>query len=125
MAKIIRFGGDRHEETQEALPWYVTERLDAQERAEMEAHLDECAACRRDLEIERMLAAQVADLPFDADAGWMAMRRRLREEPRGFWAGLQRLFARPARLGWLVAGQALALVAVVLAFTLPVPAIVR
>lgn len=119
MAKIIHLGGDRHKETQEALPWYVMERLDVHERAEVEAHLVDCAACRRDLEAERELATQVAGLPLDADASWMAMRRRMREEPGGLRAALQRLFMRPTRLGWVIAGQALALAAVVLAFTMP------
>ena len=114
MGKIIRFRGDRHRQTQEALPWYVTDQLDDGERADVETHLADCEACRRELEAERDLARQVVDLPLNADASWEAVRRRMR--PRGpssklrsLADALQRAFARPTRLGWVVAAQALVL----------------
>jgi anti-sigma factor RsiW len=124
MAKIIRFGGDHHRQTQQSLPWYVMDQLDAHERTEVEAHLADCAACRRDLETERELAAQIVNLPLDADASWAAVRGRIR--PRNPPPTFQNLRGRlshiraPNRLGWLVAGQALVVAAGYVAFvTLP------
>lgn len=116
MAKIIRFGNDSHQHTQQALPWYVTEQLDEEERAAMDAHLANCAACRRDLEVERELAAQFVSLPLNADVGWAAVRQRM--DGQGKAGGLQKLgsalkdmLSRPTRLGWVMASQVLILVA--------------
>jgi anti-sigma factor RsiW len=122
MGKIIRFRGDRHRQTQEALPWYVTDQLDDGERADVETHLADCEACRRELETERDLARQVVDLPLNADASWEAVRRRMRPRSRssklqGLADALQRTFARPTRLGWVVAAQALVLAAAGVAYT--------
>lgn len=122
MAKILRFGNDSHRHTQEALPWYVTDTLDDQERAAVDAHLASCAACRRDLEAERELAEQFVGLPLNADAGWAAVRSRMQGQGRP--SGLHKLglaltgwLARPARLGWIVASQALVLVAATVVYT--------
>jgi anti-sigma factor RsiW len=125
MAKILHFGNDSHRRAQEALPWYVTDRLDDNERAAVEAHLAGCAACRRDLEAERELAEQFVALPLNADAGWTAMRGRMEGgvQRRGRSTGFHKLglafsgwLARPARLGWIVASQALVLVAATAAY---------
>ena len=66
MGKIIRFRGNRHRQTQEVLPWYVMDQLDDAERTEVETHLADCEACRRELETERELAEQVVNLPLNA-----------------------------------------------------------
>jgi anti-sigma factor RsiW len=121
MGKIIGFGSDRHRRTQEALPWYVTDRLEAAERAEIDEHLNTCAACRRDLEEERELAGHIVALPISADAGWEAVRRRMRGRgkarvPQRPLAALKDLLVRPTRMGWVLAGQALVIVAAGTAF---------
>ena len=44
-----------HSEAAHLLPWFVTGRLDPDQRALVEAHLVSCPACRGDLEHERAL----------------------------------------------------------------------
>ena len=51
------------------LPWYVNGTLEGAELALIEAHLDECAECRADLEAERLLAAEFAAMPEPELAG--------------------------------------------------------
>ncbi len=120
--------GARHQETQSLLPWYVTGQLDVSDRAQVEAHLAECAQCQDDLGLERRMKAAFIDLPVGVEHGWTTLQRRLRlgrpEATRG--AGIRdrlrsarREAARQAgrgwrggapRLGWALAGvQILAL----------------
>jgi anti-sigma factor RsiW len=117
MGKIIGFGSDRHRRAQEALPWYVTDQLDTAERAEIDEHLVTCAACRRDLEVERDLAAHIVALPMSADAGWEVVRRRIHGRNKvtsrqPLFSAVRDLLFRPTRMGWVLAGQVLAIVAV-------------
>ncbi len=74
--RIIRLHGDPHQETQALLPWYVTGRLDASDRAQVEAHLDHCAECQAELKIERNLQLEIAALSLDAEHSWAQLRRR-------------------------------------------------
>ncbi len=121
MGKIIRLEKAAHEETRWLLPWYVTERLDAAERARVEAHLAGCLECQEELRSERQLERDVAELPLDIELGWAAMRRRLSERPglwvllEGFAHGATRL-ARESWLGWAVAAP-LALMLAISALT--------
>lgn len=115
MGKIIGFGSDRHRQTQEALPWYVTDRLDPAERAEIDAHLATCAACQHELASERELAAHIVALPINADAGWEAVRRQVKGQSRDKtpWfslSALKELLFRPTHMGWVVASQVAVLV---------------
>jgi hypothetical protein len=120
MARIIRFVRDRHAEAQMLLPWLATGRLDEDERARVEAHLRDCAECRADLRLERGLAGAFAELPYEADNGWMRMRARIAAEPqRGrFGARLRQALAAPGRTGWALAVQFI-LVAAALVVLLP------
>lgn len=59
------------------LPWYVTGRLDAADRARVQAHLDACADCQADLRTEARLEIEVARLPLDVERGWADMRQRI------------------------------------------------
>ena len=43
-------GRDRHEAIRELLPWYLNDTLEADERADVERHLQSCAECRDELE---------------------------------------------------------------------------
>lgn len=115
MGKIIGFGSGRHRQTQEALPWYVTDQLDPAERAEIDAHLATCAACQRELASERELAAHIVALPINADAGWEAVRRQVkgRTGDKTTWfslSALKELLFRPTHMGWVVASQVAVLV---------------
>jgi anti-sigma factor RsiW len=116
MAKIIPIDSDIHRYTQEALPWYVTGRLGADERAKIDQHLVACAKCRRDLEAERELATQIVTLPLDVDAGWAAVRRRIhgpgeRKRPPSPLRAFKDLFVQPTRVGWVLAAQLLVIAA--------------
>lgn len=115
MGKIIRLHGDPHEQVQRLLPWHANQTLDAVEAAMVEAHLAECAECRADLEAERALALQVANLKIDAGSGWEAMRERLEHREtrpgRGVMAAMRSLAGRPVALGWALAAQVAAAVA--------------
>lgn len=81
MGKVIPLPPDRHRETQLLLPWYVTDRLDAADRARVEAHLASCPQCQAELKLEQRLDHEVAALPVDVERAWAAMRRRIDDEP--------------------------------------------
>jgi anti-sigma factor RsiW len=111
--RIIKLRGDRHHEVQSLLPWYLNGRLDADERAEVEAHLKDCPECQAELRDERILGAEIATLPIgetsiagapgDVEHDWALMRRRIEPGPArrsartgaARWAGWR---------GWLGAG---------------------
>jgi hypothetical protein len=106
---IIPLRGDGHNRAQALLPWYVSGRLDSDERAEVEAHLADCAECQAELKIERRLNEAVAAAPtagalHDVEHGWASMHRRINAGPGGE-AAPRRM--RPTRL-WLGAGRIVA-----------------
>lgn len=115
--QIIRLHRDQHREVQLLLPWLAMGRLSADEQAQVEAHLNTCAECRSDLELERGLAMEVASLSTGVEQGWAAMVRRLDGAPgrRGLalrtWRrvlgrnGARFLRIEAPWLGWLVAAQ--------------------
>jgi len=131
---IIPLRGEPHERIQALLPWFVTDRLDVAERAEVEAHLSGCADCRAEERLERRLSAEVAAMPMDVEQSWARLRTRLDRPPpqrgrgsggglAGAWRGLGRRMrggpawmAQPAHggppwMGWAMAGQAALMVA--------------
>ena len=89
-ARVLHLDSDEHGAVQAVLPWYANGTLDAAERAEVEAHLGDCARCRADLEFQRHLRATPAReaLPGEVDRGWLALRAAHRGPGGG---------ARPAR----------------------------
>jgi len=115
MTEILSTSDERHEEVQLLLPWYATDRLDADERAAVAAHLAECEACRSDLATERRLAAAVSAERDDVAPAWEAFAARLdrpaasvpvpRRRTRDAFAGVRRAAARPQTLRWVVAAQ--------------------
>ncbi len=71
--RIIPLHGDLHEDVNALLPWYVTGRIEDEDRERVEAHLAGCAQCQADLAAERRLQALVAEMPEavgDVDAAW-------------------------------------------------------
>jgi len=121
--RIIQLPADRHREIKSLLPWYAKGGLDASERAEINAHLSECAECQAELRDEHRLAAELADLPrsektLDVEHGWNAIRRQIEQESGGRVSWRERSAATFAKLrsasepqrrapwlGWAVAGQ--------------------
>jgi len=78
-ARVLHLDSDEHGVVQAVLPWYANDTLDAAERAEVEAHLRECARCRADLDFQRQLRTTPVPeaLPGDVDRGWLALRAKL------------------------------------------------
>lgn len=76
---VLRLAPDGHSSVESQLPWYAAGRLQAAERAEVEAHLMGCARCRAELDFERRLQAALAlpDAPRSAEAGLAALRQRI------------------------------------------------
>lgn len=103
MADIIRLRGSPHEQTQALLPWYANGTLDAEDQAQVEAHLAACAECRAELEGERALASQIASLPMDMEHGWAKMAGDLDARPRP--GRVVRFLRKRAPVGWLVGSQ--------------------
>ena len=118
MGRVIKLLGDRHRDVQELLPWYVVDRLEPDERAEVEAHLAECEVCRAELAFDRQLDRAVGSLPLDVEQGWAAMQQRLQASPaparpasrRPAWLSAERWRMRSPTFGWALAAQAALLV---------------
>ena len=75
--RVIRLPIDDHREVQSVLPWYVTGRLEAEERDRVEAHLANCQECQADYEFERGLEARWSEPPANVERGWATMKARL------------------------------------------------
>ncbi len=110
--RIIPLHGDLHDEVSMLLPWYVTGRLDDDEKARVDLHLKTCAQCQVDLAAERHLQAEVADLPEDkaghVDNGWAALREQMGSAPQrpGQLSRLDQQWRASAPwLRWAVAAQ--------------------
>jgi hypothetical protein len=129
MGNVIPLGGDVHQQVQSLLPWYVNDTLSEDEAAAVEAHLAECAECRRDLVSEKALGGEVSLASMDLDQGWAAMRDRIEgrihsaPKPSNLAPSdpassnvvpLRRkpIFLRSIPLGWALGAQAAALVLV-------------
>lgn len=134
MGNVIPLAGDRHQQVQSLLPWYVNGTLGVDEAAAVEAHLAECDECRADLATERVLGSETALASMDVDQGWAAMRDRIAgavpvaplppQQPDKV-VPLRRkpLLGRSIPVGWALAAQAAALALVVggVAVTRPSP----
>lgn len=66
-----------HNEAEALLPWYVTGRLDEPDRQMVEAHLQVCAQCQRQLFTERRLIDEFRLLTPQADSAWGRLRARI------------------------------------------------
>jgi anti-sigma factor RsiW len=77
MGRIISFAGDPHREARDLMPWLISGQLAPEERARVEAHIQACEECARDLAAERDLASGVAELPIATGVSWSAMHDRL------------------------------------------------
>jgi hypothetical protein len=71
---------DPHQRATGLIPWYVNGTLEANEAAELGAHLDRCAPCRRDYEAQqRLFEAMQADttLVFAAEPSFKKLMARI------------------------------------------------
>lgn len=78
MSVVVHMEHDEHGAVQALLPWYARGQLDAAETAEVQAHLQHCAACRNELAAEQPMQTllRVAGSPAaggDVDAGLARM----------------------------------------------------
>lgn len=82
----VHLGSCEHIAVQQLLPWYVSGRLDADEKNDVSEHLAGCAACRLELDIERRQQRQLRRVDVDesspsetaaVEAGWSAMKKRI------------------------------------------------
>ncbi|WP_431276528.1 anti-sigma factor family protein [Variovorax ureilyticus] len=112
--RVVQFDTDVHRRVQSMLAWYVSERLDAQERAHVEGHLAECPRCRTELAAERALQSAYAadvDPPGDVDQGFAALRARIAgsapsRQSEGWMARLRnRWLESPPWTRWALLGQ--------------------
>lgn len=53
----------KHAEFSALIPWYVNDTIDDWQRKGLEAHLSQCAACRRDLQLERRVYDEMTANP--------------------------------------------------------------
>jgi anti-sigma factor RsiW len=115
---IISLHGDQHDQVNALLPWYVTDRLDEDDRARVEAHLAGCQTCQADLVAERRLKSLIHETAAgrtDADAGFARLMAEIDAEPRGAGTTARRSVVRqwqtsPGWMRWAVAAQLLLLV---------------
>jgi anti-sigma factor RsiW len=111
---------DSHVAVQSLLPWYVRGQLGDDEMHEVQAHLQQCAVCRAELEGERamqpLLSLLTAEPPSsDVDKGLAKMRARIKNKVSSATA--------PARvprwLGWTLGLQGGAIAALLVVLILP------
>lgn len=110
-----------HEEHERLLPWLVNGTLAGEERRELEAHLEGCAACREELERCRALATELAlvegaaPMPHPAQFARLVERIRAGEydraepgadAPRRPLRAPRAWRATPRPVRWLLAAQA-------------------
>lgn len=97
------------------LPWYVTQTLDAEDHAAVEAHLAICSACRLALGEEQVLRDAIVELPLESDLAWHRFKQAKFDAPprRSMqrWL-LDAVVKRPGRAAGLAAMQAAVIVLV-------------
>lgn len=104
--RVLRFEGSTHLEVERLLPWLVNGTLADDELALVQQHLDECVACRHEVDWLRSLqAACTEEAPPTADLARSA--RRLRRRLGTAQANGRRGWGRHATwLPWAIGAQA-------------------
>jgi anti-sigma factor RsiW len=103
---------DEHEAIEMLLPWYVTGQVDANEVAQVDAHLTDCAACRALLAEEHRLKSRIAAMPVVAPMFAMPTLPTLQRRSivRRRWQSTRRTIsgwaARPMRVAAFATAQA-------------------
>jgi len=98
-----------------AITDYIDGTLDVRERAEIDRHLESCAACRRLVEDFREIKGVAAslDLREPPVRSWTRLERAIKLEERPTVARRSPAWAQPRHLAWLAAAAALVLTTVV------------
>jgi len=94
-----------------AITDYIDGTLDVRERAEIDRHLESCAACRRLVEDFREIKAAAAslDLREPPVRSWTRLERAIKLEERPSVARRSPAWVQPRHLAWLAAAAALVL----------------
>jgi anti-sigma-K factor RskA len=120
--RVLQLDPNAHKVADVLLPWFVNGTLDADERAFVERHLEQCVRCQREVEWLRDLhqACIVAEADPVATAAARKLRRRL-EEPRDqheAMAALRRLWNHLSRWSHWIAATEFAVIVVLGAWLL-------
>lgn len=107
---------DEHDEVAALLPWYVNGTLDAEERAKVGRHVEDCPACRQELAALRALADRIAAAPVprrSPEAAYARLRDTLAQREAAPRAPARRGRAgrRSAAVRWVIAAMVLLLLA--------------
>jgi anti-sigma factor RsiW len=80
--RVLDFARSSHRTTQELLPWLLNGTLEGEEAQQVEQHLQECPACRSELECLNVLRSDYveSDLAPEAKAAFARLRPRLMDE---------------------------------------------
>jgi anti-sigma factor RsiW len=94
-----------------AITDYIDGTLDVRERAEIDRHLESCAACRRVIEDSREIKGVAAslDLREPPVRSWTRLERAIKLEERPSVARRSPAWLQPRQLAWLAAAAALVL----------------
>lgn len=106
-----------HDEAEELLPWYATGQLSERDRLLVERHLYACAACRRQLAIEKQLVINFRSYHPEVDSGWSRLKAQIvpqfvsESSERGAASRLWAFLKRPAVVGLATAQLAIVAIA--------------
>jgi anti-sigma factor RsiW len=111
--RLFNFDDPQHREAIELLPWYVNGTLAGIERARVERHVQECVACRRELEAQRRVHDLVLDhAAYPASEAALARLHAELDARSRQGSGAGRSGSAPGRrmwpgswLGWALAAQ--------------------
>lgn len=84
-----------NEHPDELLPWYVNDTLGAEERAQVETHLAQCAQCRDEITLLETLQRQIQQHPSVVPSE-IGLKRLMRDIKRERASGSERQWWRPA-----------------------------
>ena len=98
----------RRAEDAESFPEGLPELIDAQTRAELDAHLEGCASCRAELDAQRAVSTWLRTRPADRLSPHFASRLAARLDDASGWFGIADWRAWTLRLAPVAAALALA-----------------
>ena len=105
-ADVLRLGR-AHDEVEALLPWFVNGTLEADDRARVLHHLDECALCRNEVEaLEEFRAEYAVDgPPLDSKAAFARLAASLGAVPEPGHVRAGRVLSAAWRARWVSLGR--------------------